>query len=277
MMKRKIIQICKKLEKQHGIKILFCVENGSRAWNMESANSDYDVRFVYIRKQEDYLSIIKTSDIISGAYDEKGKPCEKEGCIIDVEGFDIYKYLRLIMASNPTVLEWIYSSIIYYGEIPMDLKSIVEKHVNFNTLRYAYMSLAINNYEKYIKSKNEITFKRYLYTMRGIVNAKIVVAKKEIPPVDFEVGVLLLECSWRKIIPIEVTRRLRDIIDMKKKGLEKNKVKSEMLLDNYIKSVLDDERLNRGQHLFKDKEFNKKEIDIWLLEQFKKWRTIVVD
>ena len=34
------------LEERRQIKILFAVESGSRAWRIESADSDYDVRFV---------------------------------------------------------------------------------------------------------------------------------------------------------------------------------------------------------------------------------------
>lgn len=42
----------KYFERKYGIKILFAIENGSRAWNMTSKNSDYDVRFVFKRSAE---------------------------------------------------------------------------------------------------------------------------------------------------------------------------------------------------------------------------------
>jgi hypothetical protein len=37
--------------------VLLAVESGSRAWGFPSADSDYDVRFVYVRPPEWYLSI----------------------------------------------------------------------------------------------------------------------------------------------------------------------------------------------------------------------------
>lgn len=45
------------LARAHDIKILYAVESGSRAWGFASANSDWDVRFIYIHREDCYLSI----------------------------------------------------------------------------------------------------------------------------------------------------------------------------------------------------------------------------
>ena len=53
---RKKIQIqLRRIEEEENIKILLAVESGSRAWGFASPDSDYDVRFIYIRRMEDYL------------------------------------------------------------------------------------------------------------------------------------------------------------------------------------------------------------------------------
>ena len=44
------------LTEQHNIRILVAIESGSRAWGFPSQNSDYDVRFIYTRSMDDYLS-----------------------------------------------------------------------------------------------------------------------------------------------------------------------------------------------------------------------------
>ena len=56
------------IEKKEQVKVLFAVESGSRAWGFASPDSDYDVRFVYIRKQEDYLRLDGQRDEIGRAH-----------------------------------------------------------------------------------------------------------------------------------------------------------------------------------------------------------------
>lgn len=63
-MKEAILQTLDAIEKEHNIKILYAVESGSRAWGFASANSDYDVRYIYIRRTEDYLQINSHRDNI---------------------------------------------------------------------------------------------------------------------------------------------------------------------------------------------------------------------
>ena len=85
-MKEKIVALCKKIEKEHDVFILFAVESGSRLWRMESVNSDYDVRFVYIHNQEKYLGINDPEDVINFTEGD-----------FDLSGFDIKKFGKLLI------------------------------------------------------------------------------------------------------------------------------------------------------------------------------------
>ena len=63
-MKEKIQEQLRRIEEAENIKILLAVESGSRAWGFASPDSDYDVRFVYIRRPEDYLRLDAVRDVI---------------------------------------------------------------------------------------------------------------------------------------------------------------------------------------------------------------------
>ena len=92
-----------RIEKEERITILYACESGSRAWGFESEDSDYDVRFIYLHPTPWYLTIQKKRDVIE-------LPIEKD---IDISGWDVRKTLRLLRKSNPPLLEWLQSPIVY--------------------------------------------------------------------------------------------------------------------------------------------------------------------
>ncbi len=102
-MRKKIKEQLRRIEDAENIKILLAVESGSRAWGFASPDSDYDVRFVYIRSLEDYLRLDATRDVIELPIDD----------VLDINGWDLQKTLRLLHKSNPTLFEWFSSPIVY--------------------------------------------------------------------------------------------------------------------------------------------------------------------
>ena len=93
-----------------------------------------------------------------------------------------------------------------------------------------------NNYLKYLKSGEDITYKRYLYAFRGLINAKWVAYKNSIPPISF------LETLKRsdKFIPSYIIAKLNNIIKLKAKGKEKDIIQNIVKMDNYIEEFLKD-------------------------------------
>lgn len=100
------------IEEKENVKILHAVESGSRAWGFASPDSDYDVRFIYVRKKEDYLTLCEKSDVIEWQLDET----------LDINGWDLKKALQLFHKSNATLFEWSNSPIVY--RISKSLKHI---------------------------------------------------------------------------------------------------------------------------------------------------------
>ena len=91
------------IEKRENCRILLAVESGSRAWGFASPDSDYDVRFIYVRDKESYLKLNRPRDVIELPIND----------VLDINGWDVEKALKLLHKSNPTVFEWCSSPIVY--------------------------------------------------------------------------------------------------------------------------------------------------------------------
>lgn len=102
-MRNIIIKKLRKIEQTENVRILLAVESGSRAWGFASPDSDYDVRFVYVRQREDYLRLDEIRDVIDLTING----------ILDSNGWDLRKTLRLLHKSKPTLFEWFSSPIVY--------------------------------------------------------------------------------------------------------------------------------------------------------------------
>ncbi len=239
MMKRKILKSLKNLEKSQKIEIIFAVESGSRAWRIDSMDSDYDVRFVYKRDLKEYLKLNKPKEVIE---------C-KEGDI-DIVGFDIYKFSKLLLSSNPSMIEWLKSDLVYIDKdiTKSVFKSFIMKNFNPKTLYYHYKSMCKNNYLKYIKGNTNKSYKKYLYCIRGIVNALWVKNLNKTPPIHFVHTLNSLD----NFIPKDIISMTNEIIKIKKKGLEKDSAVKVSIFNSFIENFLKSSSLEDYNGIFKE-------------------------
>lgn len=225
-MKKRICDYCRQIEKENRVKIIFAIESGSRLWRISSQDSDYDVRFVFVQPLERYVSLQYEKAMELVINKEFGK--------IDLSGFDIFKFCRLLLKSNPSIIEWMQSDILYYGKKPEGLETIALSQFNPSALFYHYQSMCKQNYEKYLASKKEITYKKYLYALRGLVNAKLVESTGKLPPISFLAG---LEES-KGILPPDIITELKETIQLKKKRKEKETIKNIVAYNQFIEDFL---------------------------------------
>ncbi|NLZ55909.1 MAG: nucleotidyltransferase domain-containing protein [Clostridiaceae bacterium] len=188
-MKEMIVKKLKEIEREHNVRILLAVESGSRAWGFASPDSDYDVRFIYVRPTEDYLRLDKVRDVIE-------LPLSDE---LDINGWDLQKTLRLLHRSNPTLFEW-FSSPIVYMETPFaaDFREIMMDYFSTKKSLYHYISMAGGNYRDYLKGET-VKAKKYFYVLRPLLACRWVLNKGTPPPMLFtELAEVELPASLRE-------------------------------------------------------------------------------
>ena len=133
------------IESRFGVTILFACESGSRAWGVESTDSDYDVRFVYWHGLDWYLSTARTRDVIE-------LPISG---LLDINGWELRKALGLARRSNPTLLEWIDSPILY-REHPVTaerFRALVRQGFSPATCFRSYLHMAQGNFREYLRGE----------------------------------------------------------------------------------------------------------------------------
>ncbi len=163
------------IEKRENIKILHSVESGSRAWGFASPDSDYDVRFIYVRPKEFYLRLDKTRDVIEWQLDDT----------LDINGWDISKALSLLYKSNPTLFEWNSSPIVYKTTDEWKaVAAIINKYFVAKSGLYHYLSTAKSNYREYLKGET-VRLKKYFYVLRPLLACKWILAEGTPPPMLF--------------------------------------------------------------------------------------------
>lgn len=174
-MEKLIVSKLHEIEQTENVRILLAVESGSRAWGFASPDSDYDVRFIYIRDKEDYLRLNTMRDVIELPVDE----------VLDINGWDLQKTLRLLYKSNPTLFEWFSSPIVYIESDFADLfRRVMNDYFSSKRSLYHYISMAEGNYREYLKG-GMVKAKKYFYVLRPVLACRWVLEKQTPPPMLF--------------------------------------------------------------------------------------------
>ncbi len=165
------------LEQREGLRVLYACESGSRAWGFESEDSDYDVRFIYVRPLDWYLSIDDRRDVIECTPGEG----------LDFSGWDVRKALRLFRKSNPPLLEWLRSPIVYVEQssLAARLRELVTEFFSSRACLHHYLHMAEGNYREYLRG-DEVRLKKYLYVLRPLLACAWIETHGRPPPMEFE-------------------------------------------------------------------------------------------
>ena len=220
-MEKLILSKLREIEENEDVRILLAVESGSRAWGFFSPDSDYDVRFIYVRKKADYLRLEKTRDVIELPLDE----------VLDVNGWDLQKTLRLLYKSNPTLFEWFSSPIVYMETEFADVfRSIMQKYFSTKRSLYHYISMAEGNYREYLKG-DMVKAKKYFYVLRPVLACRWILDEGTPPPMLFSD---LMDAE----LPIELLPDVQRLLDLKINSPEVKEIPQIDRINKYLDSSI---------------------------------------
>lgn len=204
-MKNAIIKSLREIEEEQKVKIIYACESGSRAWGFPSKDSDFDVRFLYLHRLEWYLSIDKKRDVIEYPVSEQ----------LDINGWDLKKALLLFKKSNPPLMEWLGSPIVYLEEycITEQMRKLAEEFYSPVASSYHYIHMAKGNYREYLIGDN-VWLKKYFYVLRPIFAVQWIERKYGIVPTEFDTltEMLVTEPTLKNAID--------NLLQMKREGAE---------------------------------------------------------
>ena len=216
-MKEKIQEQLRRIEEAENIKILLAVESGSRAWGFASLDSDYDVRFIYIRRLEDYLRLDAIRDVIELPIND----------VLDINGWDLQKTLRLLHKSNPTLFEWFSSPIVYQKtEFADKFRDLMMHYFSSKKTLYHYVSMAEGNYREYLKG-DLVKAKKYFYALRPVLACQWILDRGTPPPMLFSE---LLKTE----LPVELIDVVNQLLELKMNSPEVKLIKRISEINEYL-------------------------------------------
>ncbi|HHV29504.1 MAG TPA: nucleotidyltransferase domain-containing protein [Clostridium sp.] len=204
-MHEEILEKLKNIEEENDINILYAVESGSRGWGFASKDSDYDVRFIYIHPTDWYLSIEDKKDFIELPIND----------LLDINGWDITKALLQYKKSNPTLMEWLSSPIVYRESFStaQKMRELLPSYFSPVPTIYHYLHIARNKFEE-IMNTDQVKIKRFFYILRPILACMWIEKNGTAPPMEFKK--LMAEQQLDHSLVSEISK----LLDKKTSGLE---------------------------------------------------------
>ncbi len=234
-METTVHSILREIEMTEQVRIVYACESGSRAWGFPSADSDYDVRFIYARRLPSYLSIEEGRDVIE-------RPISKG---LDVNGWDLRKALQHLRKSNPSLFEWLGSPIVYMEKysVASRMRELASEYFSTTACLYHYFHMARRTYEEHLKGET-LSVKKYFYALRPILAMDWIDKDLGMAPTDF--NVLVAKLITEPILKSDITR----LLAAKREGAELDREPRITSISEFVESEIakwEQRRLSRDK------------------------------
>ena len=219
--RQKIERQLAEIAKDDGVRLLLAIESGSRAWGFPSPDSDYDVRFIYVRDPRDYLTLQPSRDVIE-------RPILDD---LDVNGWDVRKALSLLLKHNAVVAEWINSPIRYFPDDPIvtQIGEIADRFFDPRGYALHYASLGQNNMQRWDLNAKGIPVKRYFYALRPALSVRALrLNPGKRPPMRLQ------ELMLASNLPAGFSSEIDDLVALKSQTREAGVTKRSPMIEKLI-------------------------------------------
>jgi predicted nucleotidyltransferase len=194
-----IVGHLKNLMQQHSCRLLFAGESGSRAWGLQSPDSDYDVRCIYAHPPHWYFSIEDRQETIETVFPDD----------IDISGYELRKALRLFSTCNVPINEQILNPVCYGGEPEFleRIRALIPVYFNKNWALVHYTTVASQAMSQ-IQGLS-IGLHRVFYVIRPLLASEWIGKHHSMPPTEFQ---KLLEAD---LLPLPLLNEITEIMQRK--------------------------------------------------------------
>jgi predicted nucleotidyltransferase len=217
------------IERRENVRVLYAVESGSRAWGFASPDSDYDVRFVFVRPTTDYARLKPLRDVIELPIDTSlPNP-------LDINGWDLIKALNLFRSSNPPLMEWLHSPLVYreHGDLAGALRTLARERYSPMRMSYHYLSMATRTYRESLEGRAEVALKKYLYALRPLFAISWMEHRGTPPPTNFETTLAGIPLAH------EIRSKLSNLLTRKRSSGEAGMGAKDALLTAFIETEIE--------------------------------------
>jgi predicted nucleotidyltransferase len=191
------------VQHEHSVKILWAIESGSRAWGFPSPDSDYDCRFIYVRRIDEYFSLWPAHDVIE-------TPLERE---LDINGWDLGKALKLMLKGNAVVIEWLRSPIIYQGDAQFreDFLALARRFASRSLIAQHYLHLGERQRRTHFGDERAVPLKKIFYALRPAATLRWLRRHPDAAIAPMHFPTLMAECDP----PLELAEIVADLLTRK--------------------------------------------------------------
>jgi predicted nucleotidyltransferase len=188
---------------EHRVFLPLAIESGSRAWGFASPDSDYDCRFVFVRRAAAHLTPWSPRDVIELPLDGG----------LDANGWDLGKALRLLLKGNAVIVEWLRSPVIYRGQAWFrdSFLEFAREAASREAIGRHYLHLGERQRRVYFGAGTSVAQKKIFYALRPAAALRWLRMRptEAVAPMHFPT--LMAECD----LPVALQEEVADLMSRK--------------------------------------------------------------